>query len=459
MRRRVGHVSSVRSDWTRRESMQGAFMEAAIPGPSGPIDTVDVEEGDSVVGELDEVAMISDVHVASEIILDENDPPPETDDDGGDFDDGASSYAGDAMDEQDELVAFDPPAEDHSVQQLTAHTEPVFAVTINAARPEMIATGGGDDTAFLWRAGEAVPAHRLEGHTDTVSSIGFSADGTLLATAGLDGTIRVWDAATGALVIALEGPTQGINWICWHHRGSVLLAGSEDATAWMWKLPEGTVMQIFSAHSSSVAYGCFANNGRAVVTASDDGTVRVWNPKAGTVDHCLHAGAMNDPIPISCLGCHPVHPVVLFGAVDGRLKLAHIESGRLLAQLSAHEASIESVGFCDCLQLAASGGMDGRLCIWDLTTFATRHTCMHPGGVVELRWLRDAPLLLSISIARELRLWDARSGECLQTLIGHHEALLCMEVGYTQHGIYVVTGADDKTVRLWRPNPMGRAAA
>lgn len=402
--------------------------------------------------------MIDDVHVSEEIILDENDPPPETDDDGDD-DDGESSFAGDAMEEREVEPVFEPPAEDQSVQQLTAHTEAVFAVSVNAARPEILATGAGDDTAYLWRAGEAVPLHRLDGHTDTISSLAFSADGTLLASGGLEGAVRVWDVPTGQLVIALEGPTQGIVWMCWHARGSVLLAGSEDATAWMWKLPEGTVMQIFSAHSSSVAYGCFANNGRAVVTGSDDGTVRVWNPKAGTVDHCLHAGAPNDPMPISCLGCHPVHPVFLFGAVDGRLKLAHAEGGRLLAQLSAHEASVESVGFCDCLQLAASGAMDGRLCVWDLTTFALRHTCMHPGGVVELRWLRDAPLLLACSISRELRLWDGRSGECLQTLIGHHDALLCMDVAYTQHGIYVVTGSDDRTARIWRPNPIGRAAA
>jgi len=398
--------------------------------------------------------MISDVPVGEEIILDENDPPPETDDDGDSvLDDG--SCAGEAVEMSD---ALEPPAEDHSLQQLTAHSEPVFAVAVCGARPELLATGGGDDTAFLWRVGEAAPLHRLEGHADSVSSLGFSADGSLLATGGLDGSVRVWSAESGALVVALEGPTQGIGWVCWHARGSVLLAGSEDATAWMWKLPEGTVMQIFSAHSSSVSYGCFANNGRCVITASDDGTVRVWNPKAGTVDHCLVAGSMQEPLPISCLAAHPTHPVFLFGAVDGKLKLAHAENGRLLAQLSAHEASIESVGFCDCLQLAASAGMDGRLCVWDLTTFALRHTCLHPGGVVELRWLRDAPLLLTCSTARELRLWDARTGNCLQTLIGHHDAVLCMDVGYTQHGIYVVTGSDDHTARLWRPNPLGPGA-
>ena len=255
--------------------------------------------------------------------------------------------------------------------------------------------------------------------------------------------------------------------------------------------------RIFSAHSASVAYGCFANNGRNVLTASDDGTVRVWNPKAGTVDHCLYAGSMADPVPISSLAAHPSHPVFLFGAVDGGVKLAHAEGGRVLATLAAHDASVESVGFCDCLQLAASAAMDGKLCVWDLTNFSVRHTCMHSAGVIELKWLKDAvsttrprtrasaprprslaaqprrealahargswprrhdssshaaqPLLLSCSLSRELRLWDSRSGDCLQTLIGHHDAVLCMDVAYTAHGIYIVSGSDDKSARLWRP--------
>jgi ribosome assembly protein SQT1 len=133
------------------------------------------------------------------------------------------------------------------VQRLIAHTEPVFAVAVNPAHPEILATGGGDDVGYLWRVGQPQPAFKLEGHSDTVSTIAFSADGSMLASGSLDGSVRVWHVPTGALAVALEGPTQGINWICWHVRGAVLLAGSEDATAWMWKLPEGSDADLLGA--------------------------------------------------------------------------------------------------------------------------------------------------------------------------------------------------------------------
>ena len=407
----------------------------------------------SAEGALDEVATIDDLIIKRSYDLDENDPPPSDIDEDDDSvpDDNASSVASEAMPDIVDDPGLDPPSEDHSVQQLVAHTDPVFAIAVNPGTPDMLATGGGDEVGYVWRVPHELPSYRLEGHTDTVSSLAFSSDGSMLASGSLDGSVRVWQASSGALITALEGPTQGINWVLWHARGAVLLAGSEDATAWMWKLPEGSVMQIFSAHSASVSYGAFVNNGRSVLTASEDGTVRVWNPRTGTVDHCLHSGPMHEPRPVTCLSAHATQPIFLFGSDCGDLKLAHAENGRLLATLPSHDASVEHCGFCDAFALAASCGMDGKLCIWDLGTFGLRHTCIHQAGVIELKWLKESPMILTCAISRDLRLWDARSGECLQTMTGHHEAVLCLDIGYTAQGIYVVSGSDDKTARVWQP--------
>ena len=96
--------------------------------------------------------------------------------------------------------------------------------------------------------------------------------------------------------------------------------------------------------------------------------------------------------------------------------------------------------------------MDGRLCIWDLNTFGLRHVCQHGAGVVELQWMRDSALLVTCTVSRELRVYDARDGSCMRRMIGHHDAVLCVQLGYTPNGAYALSGSDDCTARVWDLN-------
>ena len=122
-----------------------------------------------------EVNTLEDLHVTKELVLGPEDCPSElSDDESALLDDSdASSVASSAVNMEDAEQELPPPDEDHSVQQLQAHTGPVFAVAVNAAKPEIVATGGGDDVGYMWRVGQPTPLCKLEGHTDTISALGW----------------------------------------------------------------------------------------------------------------------------------------------------------------------------------------------------------------------------------------------------------------------------------------------
>lgn len=54
-------------------------------------------------------------------------------------------------------------------------------------------SAGEDRRIRLWDLSAGSMIKELRGHTDTVYSLAFSADGTLLVSGGLDSSVRVWD--------------------------------------------------------------------------------------------------------------------------------------------------------------------------------------------------------------------------------------------------------------------------
>ncbi|CAM9701218.1 unnamed protein product, partial [Chrysoparadoxa australica] len=378
-------------------------------------------------------------------------------------DEGMDMEAGD----EEELV-------DAADATFTGHSDSVYCVAINPQDPTQILSGGGDDKAFLWSLrsnGDIGNVHELVGHSDSVSSVGFSADGTLCATGGYDGKVLLWGTADGLLKHTLEGP-EDIEWLDWHPKGQVLAAGSKDGTVWMWLGGTGACMQVFAGHLGRVGCGGFNVAGRALVTASDDNTVRVWAPKTGECRHIFQVGrdgslgawdALGLPGhdghhgPVTCLAMHhsPEQSyLVLTGSDDGTAKLLNLQThkvthrqteqnrqtllskqcvdspssclipslldvvGHLLARSVQVVFSVVSVGFSTTQPWCATSGLDCSLKIWDLNATALRQDCVHPAAVTKLQWHSSRPVVFTCCADALVRAWDAREGICLREFQG-----------------------------------------
>jgi WD40 repeat protein len=98
----------------------------------------------------------------------------------------------------------------------------------------MLASGSNDNTAKLWDLGTGRELRTVNGHTKSVSSVAFSADGKTLATGSWDKTVKLWDVSSGRELRTLIGHSDLVDAVAF--TGNFLLTGSADATMKLWRI-------------------------------------------------------------------------------------------------------------------------------------------------------------------------------------------------------------------------------
>src|SRR5690606_17817013 len=131
-----------------------------------------------------------------------------------------------------------------------------------------------DQMIILWDAGSGTIVRELEGHTNAVSSVEFSADGTTLLSSSRDGTLRLWDVASGNN-LRVFGTRSELLFDAAFATDDRLVV---DSTMRVWDAGSGALVAQFDGPTAGVQSLDVSPDGTLLVTgALDDPLVRVWN--------------------------------------------------------------------------------------------------------------------------------------------------------------------------------------
>lgn len=192
------------------------------------------------------------------------------------------------------------------------HKDSLFCIAQHPLRPEIVATGGGDDVAYVWdsspadgpllpRSYEADPQHPIErkgqdvlatlgGQDESVNAVCFTLPkGDFVVTATLAGKLSVYHTAKSpgkSKAIGTAKEVEEINWLlpCPHpDYPNTVAFGAGDGSVWVYTVNPSdpssplTIVQTFFLHQAPSTAGAWTPDGKLLATVAEDSSLYVWD--------------------------------------------------------------------------------------------------------------------------------------------------------------------------------------
>jgi WD40 repeat protein/transcriptional regulator with XRE-family HTH domain len=239
--------------------------------------------------------------------------------------------------------------------------------------------------------------------------------------------------------------------------GQRLAVGTASGEIRLYEGDCSSLLQVLREHSDGVWALAFSCDGRLLVSGSDDQTLRLWELPEGRCVAVLQGHTDR----VRALALSPDGRLLVSGSDDQTLRLWGLPEGRCVAVLGGHRGRIEALALSLDGQCLASGDSLGDILLWEMGAVAQAGELEalrefrpvpvplkgHADQVRALAFSSDGALLVSGSDDRTVRLWDVAARRCRALLSGHSNRV--WSVALHPNGALLASAGEDTTIRLW----------
>jgi len=268
----------------------------------------------------------------------------------------------------------------NNVRDITYDIEPQLTWNIDTALDvvtfhptiNQIATGGRDNAVRLWDSQAGTETAILAGHSDWISSLAYSPDGTMLASGGRDANIWFWNVETGTSLRLIEDHQAEVKAMTFTPDGSYFISGDMNGIVRLEPIGNPSGTQIFENFGGGVWSIAISPDGRTLAIGSDDSAIwllGLWDSNGTWVTPLV-----GHRTPVTSLAWSADGAQLLSGEQNGHIYMWDVTDAKqgvdnVSNQLyQGHLAPVTAVDFTADSELFISSALDGAIKIWDTTT-------------------------------------------------------------------------------------------
>ncbi len=274
-----------------------------------------------------------------------------------------------------------------------------------------------------------------------VNSVVFSPNGNMIASGSGNGTIRLWNPHTGEFIKYLEGHAKSVNSVVFSPNGNTLISAGEEGVC-LWDVNTGEYIDEVPIHAVSAA---FSPDGKTCAIASEMGIIVRSAHTLQFLETLTRYRGLEDEFRGKDIGSIESvtfspdgNTIVSCGG--NNIHLWDSDTNQLLKTLIGHTESVNSVVFSPDGNTIASASDDGTIRLWNVSTRKRLKTLMaHAGSVRRVVFSPSGETIASAGNDRTIRLWNANTGELLRTLTGHIENV--NTIAFSPEGKTIASGS------------------
>ena len=215
------------------------------------------------------------------------------------------------------------------------------------------------------------------------------------------------------------------------------------------RLADSTDTCVCRGHSDVVSCSSFSPDGKLIVSASRDKTVKIWNVKTGMCIKTFTGYKFVSFAYFSPCGRY-------YASNNGNIVIVlDISTGECVQALEGHTKDVQSGSFSPDGNYFVSASYDQTIRLWDIKTGKCINVFTGHGLVNSVSFSPDGKHIVTSSYDKTVKLWNIEKAECIKTFVGHTSGVF--SASFSPDGKYIVSAScvtlgysnDDSNIKIW----------